>query len=248
MASRTPKAPRERASGAALSTASRTKTWGYGEIQVADIVTAATEIVERVGVEGLTMRGLADELDISPMSIHYHVSNKQTLVDLVVENVLNMVEIPPAGTGPWDERLRQLFRNSRATMTRYPGVIEYTMTRPLSQREIALGDAITELLIEGGLGDTDTLRWTVQVMSNFALGAIVWERVRPSAADETVGSGSRESSNLFVEGFMDPAELVYQFGIDVIIAGLNALTERARATPPQSPSASPRPVTRSSSN
>ena len=42
-------------------------------------MTAALRLAGRVGFDDLSMRGLAEELDVTPMAIYYHVGNKKAL-------------------------------------------------------------------------------------------------------------------------------------------------------------------------
>ena len=64
-------------------------------------MTAALRLAGRVGFDALSMRGLAEELDVTPMAIYYHVGNKKALLALVTDSILGGIDIPEPtrGTG-----------------------------------------------------------------------------------------------------------------------------------------------------
>src|SRR5690348_3935164 len=68
-----------------------------------DVVAAALRLTRRVGLAGMSMRALADELGVTTMAAYYHVPNKEALLDLVANAVLNGVQIP--ADGDWTDRL-----------------------------------------------------------------------------------------------------------------------------------------------
>ncbi|WP_461666674.1 TetR/AcrR family transcriptional regulator [Gordonia sputi] len=71
----------------------------------ASIVDASIEILNRDGVEGLSMRTLAAELHLRPMTLYYHVPNKAALLSMVITEVTSHIEWP---TYRGDPRTRML--------------------------------------------------------------------------------------------------------------------------------------------
>ncbi|MBV9100938.1 MAG: TetR family transcriptional regulator [Candidatus Dormibacteraeota bacterium] len=67
------------------------------------VIDAALALLETAGVEGLSMRALADRLDIKPASLYWHLRDKGQLVELLAGAVLDSVEVP---AGPsWRARI-----------------------------------------------------------------------------------------------------------------------------------------------
>ena len=52
------------------------------------IVATAVELLDAQGVDGLTMRRLADRLGSGVMSLYWHVDNKEDVFDLALDSVL----------------------------------------------------------------------------------------------------------------------------------------------------------------
>lgn len=60
------------------------------------LVRAALELIQEDGLEGLSMRALADELDVKAASLYWHVRDRRELVELLAESILETV---PATSG-----------------------------------------------------------------------------------------------------------------------------------------------------
>ena len=62
-----------------------------------DVVLAAVlELIDRDGVEGLSMRRLARVLGRDPMILYRHAPNKTALLDGVAETILAKLQVDPA--------------------------------------------------------------------------------------------------------------------------------------------------------
>jgi AcrR family transcriptional regulator len=66
---------------------------GEGPITRAAVLNAALEIVDRDGVDGLSMRRLAEAVGRDPMVIYRHVSNKAAVLDGVAEIVFAQLSV-----------------------------------------------------------------------------------------------------------------------------------------------------------
>ena len=99
------------------------------------------------------MRRLGAELDVDPMTVYGHVSDKAALFDGLIELVLAEVELPPPA-GAWEEDLRAVARTARTTLLAHPHVVALLGTRPpITQPAFALAEAITSILLEAGLSE-----------------------------------------------------------------------------------------------
>src|SRR5262245_13407501 len=52
------------------------------------IVTAAVRVLDEHGLDGFSMRRVADELDTGAASLYWHVGSKDGLLDLIMEEVI----------------------------------------------------------------------------------------------------------------------------------------------------------------
>lgn len=78
------------------------------------IVEAALRVLDRVGVDDLSMRLVADELRTGPASLYWHVRGKDELLQLLFERLNDEIELPEPDPARWQEQLKMLGRQVRA--------------------------------------------------------------------------------------------------------------------------------------
>ncbi len=108
----------------------------------ARVVEAALRLVEREGLEALTMRRLGRELGVEGMALYTHVRDKADLLDAVAELVLRDLEVPLGRGAPWQERVRRGVLAWAALQERYPRAF------PLVFRSGVRTDAVRNLTEE----------------------------------------------------------------------------------------------------
>lgn len=119
-----PAPPRGRAAGDAGAN-------GQVKITREVVLAAALEIIDRDGVDGLSMRRLARALGRDPMILYRHAPNKAALLDGVAETVLARLEVDR--TDPdWVAQLRAVAHNYRRLALAHPNVVPLLVTQPLA--------------------------------------------------------------------------------------------------------------------
>jgi AcrR family transcriptional regulator len=116
--------PRGRLSGDAAAN-------GSGKITREVVLAAALQIIDRDGVDALSMRRLARALDRDPMILYRHAANKAALLDGVAETVLAQLKVDPADPD-WAAQLRAVARDYRRLALAHPNVVPLLVTRPLA--------------------------------------------------------------------------------------------------------------------
>jgi AcrR family transcriptional regulator len=108
------------------------------------IIEAAVRVLDREGVDALTVRRLGEELGTGSATLYWHVANKNELVELVYDHVVGDVKLPEPTTSRWQAQLEdvawQLYRImlqhndlARLSIGRIPvgpkmlGVIEWSL-------------------------------------------------------------------------------------------------------------------------
>jgi len=89
---------------------------------------AAVALADTDGLEALTMRRLARELEVEAMSLYHHLANKDDILDGMVETVFGEIEIPPKDTD-WKVAMRRRGESVRAALTRHPWAISIMESR-----------------------------------------------------------------------------------------------------------------------
>src|SRR6476469_8058775 len=100
-----------------------------GQLTRSMILQAALSIVDRDGVDGLSMRRLSNALGRDPVMVYRHVPNKAAVLDGVVEIVLEQLVVDK--TDPdWAGQLRTVAHNFRHFALALPKVLPLLVTRP----------------------------------------------------------------------------------------------------------------------
>src|SRR5439155_8020191 len=76
-------------------------------LEIDHIVRVALELLDQVGLDGLSMRHLADRLGIRAATVYWYIRDKHELLSLLAETICAEIE-PPDPTAPWPARLEAL--------------------------------------------------------------------------------------------------------------------------------------------
>ncbi|MBV8527763.1 MAG: TetR family transcriptional regulator [Candidatus Dormibacteraeota bacterium] len=69
------------------------------------MVDAALELLAESGIDGLSMRALADRLGVKAASLYWHVRDKQQVLELLADALLGRVSVP-SGASDWRDQVR----------------------------------------------------------------------------------------------------------------------------------------------
>jgi AcrR family transcriptional regulator len=84
------------------------------------VLRAAVALADTGGIDTLSMRKLADVLDVVPMALYKHVADKEALLDGMVDVVIAEFDPPHLTTSDWKSALRQRILSARQTLLRHP--------------------------------------------------------------------------------------------------------------------------------
>ena len=115
------------------------------------IVAAAVAIVDAEGGGSLSLRRLADDLGVTPMSLYWHVADKAELLELVGHAILAEIELPePRGT--WTEQLRDVHRAMFTVLLQHRNAADIVAGRArFGPAGLAVFERILEILLGAGL-------------------------------------------------------------------------------------------------
>ncbi|HEX2403614.1 MAG TPA: helix-turn-helix domain-containing protein, partial [Acidimicrobiia bacterium] len=82
------------------------------------IVDAAIEVLDRHGLDGLSMRRVAEVLGTGPASLYWHVADKEQLIHLILDRVMGELELSEPDSSRWEEQIREFARSGRAMFRR----------------------------------------------------------------------------------------------------------------------------------
>jgi AcrR family transcriptional regulator len=214
------------------------------------ILQTALKIIDRDGVDRLSMRRLSDAVGRDPAVLYRHLPNKAAVLDGVVEIVLGQLSVNTADPD-WATQLRTVAHDFRRLAVSHPNVVPLLVTRPLStplgQRPPGmlrpLEDVLT-LLTAAGFTGIDALH-IYRLLFGFLHGHILNELQevveRPEETDDVLRLGlHRLPITEFphvralapaLASYNDQSEL--ERGLDLLLTGLAANPTRPEDGSPQ---------------
>ena len=70
------------------------------------VLRTAIRRADQGGLEALSMRTLAEELEVAPMALYRHVANKDDLIDAMIDVIFSEIGLPSGGAD-WKTAMRQ---------------------------------------------------------------------------------------------------------------------------------------------
>ena len=92
-----------------------------GDLSRERVLDAARQAVDEDGIGALSMRRLAQRLDVWPMSIYTYFRDKDELLDALAQEAARSLELSPRGGRWWRADLVALLHEVRAATARDPG-------------------------------------------------------------------------------------------------------------------------------
>ena len=120
--------------------------------------TLALALVEEEGIEGFSVRKLADRLGCKAMSLYHHYPSKAHLMDAMLDRIIAASPLPPAGL-PWRDRLTEAARAFRAIALAHPRFFPFLATHRMNTRAgLAWLDGILAIFRDAGFTPEQTAR------------------------------------------------------------------------------------------
>lgn len=147
------------------------------------ILRQALAVIDREGLDALTMRRLGAELHVDPMAVYRHVPNKAALLDGVAEVLwsaaLDEEALDP--DAPWRDTIRQAMTRLRATLLRHPNALPIVATHSLvTDQEFAFLERALGVLEAAGLKVDANLLYLMNDVALFTIGHVLAEAAEPA--------------------------------------------------------------------
>jgi AcrR family transcriptional regulator len=96
-----------------------------------EVLAAALGIIDRDGLDALSMRHLAAELEVEAMSLYHHFPNKDAILNGVVERIFIGMRMPEPLPERWDALAEEMFVAFRTALADHHNAILIMARRPL---------------------------------------------------------------------------------------------------------------------
>jgi AcrR family transcriptional regulator len=118
------------------------------------IVDTALGILRADGLDGLSMRRVAQELGTGPASLYAHVSNKDELLELMLDRIAGEIAVPEPDPARWQEQIKEVARDSRRVWISYRDISRVSLANiPTGPNQLAIAEAQLALMRAGGVPD-----------------------------------------------------------------------------------------------
>lgn len=197
------------------------------------IVTAAIDLIEREGVDALSMRRVAAELGVAAMSLYYHVPNKAALLDAVAERIVSGLDLADDPGLSAEDRARRLMRGFRKVTHDHPRCIQLILTRSAdSPATLRLVEQTLTIARAAGFEGLHAAR-VAQTFLSYALGSLVREagaaralKNLPAGVDLARWLGNLDPAeypsvvSLSEDDLTFDPEAEFEYGLELLLNGL----------------------------
>jgi TetR/AcrR family tetracycline transcriptional repressor len=199
-----------------------------GPVTADRILAVAGDIVERHGVDALTMRRLSEDLGVAVTSIYWHVGNRDAVLDGLIDRLLDRMEtIRAEGDAPV-ERTASLARQLRCTLLERQHLVGLAHERDRTpamflpvQQAMAIELAAVGLHGEGAATLLRALQ--VHVISSVLMDRAAARNASHGQVDRTLWPTDHPDREL-VDALARPAdyEIVFEFGLTALLSSVSA--------------------------
>jgi TetR/AcrR family transcriptional regulator, tetracycline repressor protein len=200
------------------------------------ILHAALDLLDSVGLEGLTMRRLAQELNIQAPSLYWHFDSRRTLLDGMADAMFEPVARSVPKDAHWEHIVRTIAGQMRyALRARRDGAKLFAGTYPVSENVLRTGDVLLKAIRTTGCAPKLS-GWATFTLLYYVIGFVIEEQsVVPFDGESGVSfatlkertAGLSSEHPTLVEAlpaiFDEDFDGRFEFGLDLFLRGLNSV-------------------------
>jgi AcrR family transcriptional regulator len=212
-------------------------------LTAARVLAGAVSVADKIGIEAFTIRKLATELDVKPMTIYHHIANKEAIIDGMVDIVFSEIGLPPTDT-EWRSAIRQRSHSVRAVLARH------RWATPLMESRTTPGtatlqhhEAVLGCFRNAGFSITMTAH-AYALVDNYIYGFALQEANLPATGGEAMADLAEiiieplpagdypHLMELTTEHVLQPGYDFgeeFEFGLELILDGLEAAAQQTES-------------------
>jgi AcrR family transcriptional regulator len=201
------------------------------------VLAGAVALADADGIAALTIRSLAQHLDVKPMSLYYYVANKSEILDAIVDVVFSEIDLPTVD-GDWRSEIHLRATSARQVLRRHSwaiGLLESRTTPgPATLRH---HDAMLGTLRSAGFSIAMTAH-AYALIDSYVYGFALQEAALPFEGPDTVATVAAPMMEQFsAGGYPHLVELTtehilqpgydfgdeFEFGLNLILDALSEM-------------------------
>jgi AcrR family transcriptional regulator len=205
------------------------------------VLSAAIAHADAGGLEALTMRTLAEMLEVAPMALYRHVANKEDLVDAMVDVVFSEIGVPSGG-GDWKTAMRQRAISVRDALSRHRWAIGLMESRRNpGSANLRHHDAVIGRLRAAGFS-IEMAAHAYSLLDGYIYGFALTKMNLPFESTAEIADVAKTMLKPFpVNAYPNLAEFItehamqpgydygdeFEYGLDLILDGLDRALDKA---------------------
>ncbi|TPK95668.1 MULTISPECIES: TetR/AcrR family transcriptional regulator C-terminal domain-containing protein [unclassified Mesorhizobium] len=208
------------------------------------IVDAALDLLNEVGIDQLSTRLLAQRLKVQQPALYWHFKNKRALLDAMNEEILrrgHSHQMPAPGES-WQDFVRNNARSFRGALIAFRDGARVHAGTEAEPGEVGRIERLLHFLGDAGLAPAMALELLISI-GRYTVGCVLEEQAdypagpgRGAALDEAA-SGLPLFSEALARYRVGGHEALFENGLDLLIAGTEVRLAGAVRPPVQDPPA-----------
>lgn len=201
------------------------------------IAQAALSQIDRDGLEALSMRKLGQALGVEAMALYHHYPSKGRVLDAVIDVLAREIRIPPSGSMPPMQRLREALRSYRGIALTHPHAFPLLVGRRFnSAGAFAVYEQLLQIFAEAGLAPQQAAYWfrtTGYLASGAGMADIASREQGPDATPLTLQRDPAAVRLPHVAAVaphlrVEHLDAVFEFALDALLGALERELAAAR--------------------
>lgn len=208
---------------------------------IQEIGAAGVAVADRDGLDGVSMKSVAAQLGMTPMSLYRYVDSKEQLLEVMLDAAYGPADLSLVSSGPWRVRLTRWASALADTLVRHPWITATPMTSPplspniIGWTEVGArsfeGLAVTPqqkmsslLVVDGFVRSHVAMSVTMGLVRPEAPPPNTYATILPTLLDPGRFPALTEAAPSMTDDDDDFYEGELTFGLGVILDGIEALT------------------------
>jgi len=163
------------------------------------VLRGAVAVADAGGIGSLTIRSLAQELGVKPMSVYHHVANKDEILDGIVDLVFSEIELPSAD-GDWRSEMRRRAISARRVLRCHPWAIGLLESRTTPGPATLRHHDATIGTLRGAGFSVEMTAHVYALLDSYVYGFALQEASLPFDGPETVAEVAEPMMQQFSAG------------------------------------------------
>jgi TetR/AcrR family tetracycline transcriptional repressor len=201
------------------------------------VVHVALELLDEVGLDGLTLRRLADKLGVKAAALYWHFSNKQDLINTMAVALLHR-DLPRPGRKisenvSWQDILRAIARHHRKAMMSHRDGARLVSSAEFNDSSMFDGlERVLQALCKQGFLPESAFLSTMAVL-RYTLGCVFEEQTDLRTKEEIIEMHKKKLPTMadryplmaktiknLIEGHIGGPERRFTYGLELMLLGV----------------------------